>query len=565
MQADCTTLRALDHTSSFSTHARRSGALRMLTLASVLLLPACSGPSGVAAAGAPAPDAALAASAQCTGVLPDFGNSTPPPDYGGTLPASQTQLATFAWQHFVALNWASSYASNGKRGTPDGSTTFFGQPGSAQPQMTVWQSYRHKNELFPNDVAPATGVPNKSFDTAPAYVYGNVTGACTSGDTNPNVFTNLDENSQLGLDYMFAQPPGASDKIQILFQAKVNRANYDYIVTNQLFTTQNQSKYQVLNKGNLATYGAICQQSQPQNCAQVVSSSPTAGYCLPCGGAGSEGTIHVKAAWRVLTDAEAKSGRFFVAPVVFYQPRTGTNVCYSNGAGQTWGLVGLHIIHKTVDFPAYVFATWEQVDNPASNLKFVNTEYGGPAATVGQVQDWQRVANQGSTLPSADVQTVNGCVQAAIKQANASSVWQYYQLVGVQGTPVDYANAASDLPDFFLANNTIESNAFFQSFVGNKAAYYAPGSTTGPPDFTPLGTGPAGTTLGPNLTYQGKSFDMGGCQGCHGNAQQGGADMSFLGAGGANSAEAIGEFENVSERVALYLGKLLRPSGTKKK
>jgi hypothetical protein len=39
--------------------------------------------------------------------------------------------------------------------------------------------------------------------------------------------------------------------------------------------------------------------------------------------------------------------------------------------------------------------------------------------------------------------------------------------------------------------------------------------------------------------------------------------MSFLGAGGANSAEAIGEFENVSERVALYLG--LRPSGTKKK
>jgi hypothetical protein len=125
------------------------------------------------------------------------------------------------------------------------------------------------------------------------------------------------------------------------------------------------------------------------------------------------------------------------------------------------------------------------------------------------VQDWQRVANQGSTLPSADVQAVNGCVQAAIKQANASPVWQYYELVGVQGTPVDYANVAGDLPNFFLANNTIESNAFFQSFVGNHAAYSA------------TGTGPAGTTLGTNLTYQGKSFDMGGCQGWHGNAQQG--------------------------------------------
>ena len=55
---------------------------------------------------------------------------------------------------------------------------------------------------------------------------------------------------------------------------------------------------------------------------------------------------------------------------------------------------------------------------------------------------------------------------------------------------------------------------------------------------------------------------MGGCQGCHGNAQRNGADMSFLDAGCASTAEAISDFENVSERVARYLGKL-RPSGTK--
>ncbi|MGH8479217.1 MAG: hypothetical protein ACREXK_06525 [Gammaproteobacteria bacterium] len=59
-------------------------------------------------------------------------------------------------------------------------------------------------------------------------------------------------------------------------------------------------------------------------------------------------------------------------------------------------------------------------DNPASNLRFVNTEYGGPTATVGKVQDWQRVANQGSTLPAADVQAVNGCVQAARERVRAS-------------------------------------------------------------------------------------------------------------------------------------------------
>lgn len=499
-----------------------------------------AGPALERAATSPTPNP------QCTDKLPDFTSSTPPPDYAGTLPPSDTQLATFAWQHFVALNWASSYATNQQRGTPDTSATFFGPQGSAQPPMTVWQSYRHKNELF-----PATGAPATSFDTAPSYVYGNVTGPCGSADKNPNEFTNLDENSQLGLDSMFAQPSGAPEKIQVLFQAKVNRANYDYIVTNSLYTAANQSTYQTRNAANIATYGAICQQSQPQTCAQTVSGSPTAGYCLPCGGTGSEGTIHVKAAWRELTDSEAQSGHFFTAPVVFYRQTTGTNVCYTNGGGRTYGLVGLHIIHKTVNFPAYVFATWEQTDNPASNLKFVNTQFGGPPDTVGKLTDWTRVANQGSTLPSSAVAAVNGCVKTAIQQANSKSVWQYYQLVGVQGTPVDYANVASDLPDFFLANNTIESNLFFQSFLGNKAFYSA------------SGTGPAGTTLGPNVTYQGTGYDMGGCQGCHGNAQRHGSDMSFLTAGGANSAEAISEFQNLSERVASYLGK--RPGAPAKK
>jgi len=507
------------------------------------VMPACT--TSEAPTVSPAKERAVAAAAptaQCAPILPDFTSSTPPPDFPGSLPASGTQLATFAWQHFVALNWASSYAANGKRGTPDTSASFFGQPGSAQPQMTVWQSYRHKNELF-----PATGAPAASFDAAPAYVYDNVTGPCDGGNYNPNEFTNLDENSQLGLDYMFAQPLGylPGDLAQILFQAKVNKANYDYIVTNQLYTMANQTTYQARNKANLATYGAICQQNQPQACAQTVSSSPTAGYCLPCGGAGSEGTIHVKSAWRALTNTEVQSGRFFMAPVVIYgqnKPPAPPGVCYTNGGGQTYGLVGLHIIHKTVKFPAFIFATWEQVDNPTSNLKFSNTQYGGPAATVGQVTNWARVANQGSTLPSSAVQTVNGCVQSAIQQANSSSVWQYYQLVGVQGTPVDYANVVSDLPDFFLANNTIESNLFFQSFLGDQGFY------------TGMGTGPAGTTLGTNLTYQGKGYNMGGCQGCHGNAQKGGADMSFLSAGGANTAEAIGDFTTISARVGFYLG-----------
>ena len=46
------------------------------------------------------------------------------------------------------------------------------------------------------------------------------------------------------------------------------------------------------------------------------------------------------------------------------------NVIYYTGSqgkqqynNDVWGLVALHIIHKTITFPGFVFATFEQIDN----------------------------------------------------------------------------------------------------------------------------------------------------------------------------------------------------------
>ena len=90
---------------------------------------------------------------------------------------------------------------------------------------------------------------------------------------------------------------------------------------------------------------------------------------LPCGdlnvppdpdtGDPGEGAIEIKAAWRKLTTKEANSGRFFTQSVLFYTGSKGNQV-YNN---EVWGLVALHIIHKTKSFPVFVFATFEQVDN----------------------------------------------------------------------------------------------------------------------------------------------------------------------------------------------------------
>ena len=92
-------------------------------------------------------------------------------------------------------------------------------------------------------------------------------------------------------------------------------------------------------------YLAQNQASPPPDSSQYVS--------LP------NGTIETKAAWRPLNAAEAKSGRFHMQRVRFYEA-SGSGYCYRDA---TWGLVALHIIQKTPSAPYFVYATFEQADN----------------------------------------------------------------------------------------------------------------------------------------------------------------------------------------------------------
>jgi hypothetical protein len=71
--------------------------------------------------------------------------------------ASLAQLAVFAWQEFVALNWvAMDPGTTGIRGRPapdtDPNAGFLGiaPDASGNYPLLVWQTYRHKNELFPH-------------------------------------------------------------------------------------------------------------------------------------------------------------------------------------------------------------------------------------------------------------------------------------------------------------------------------------------------------------------------------------------------------------------------------
>jgi len=272
----------------------------------------------------------------------------------------------------------------------------------------VWQTYRHKNELFPYGKSADTNFDSNS----PTYSYETQPTPATGGPIPSfTLFNNLDETSQIGLTNLYAyaaseiQPPATvppappyATGTRIAYEAKVNRAVFNYISGNGYSNPAAGNGYQsygALSKarnntagydtnGNylLPTYGGRCDFPN--------GSTPQSIILLPCGniatpGDPGEGAIEIKAAWRKLMPGEVSSRRFFMRNVIYYTGSQGKQQ-YNN---EVWGLIALHIIHKTITFRGFVFATFEQIDNylddnPDSpnpeTLAFQNlpTQNGGP-------------------------------------------------------------------------------------------------------------------------------------------------------------------------------------------
>jgi hypothetical protein len=262
---------------------------------------------------------------------------------------------------------------------------------------------------------------------------------------------------------------------------------------------------------------------------------------LPCGdatiaGDDGEGAIEVKAAWRPLTPKEVADGHFFVRNVIFYTGTPFVDLAYQNAV---WGLVALHIIHKTKSFPDFVFASWEQVENyddrinqNTEDLRFHNIA-GSP--TIPPDIPVTRAHPIHSQIPP-----VNDAVHAAFKAKDPNTIWQYYKLIGVQGTPVNGPPPAGapidDLSYYYLANIVVETNQTLQNFFGG-----APNGYTIPFQ---------------NVYVNGASVQMGGCQGCHGfQGQVLGGDMSRLIAvapsNSTNTPESIDADDNMALRTFL--------------
>lgn len=441
---------------------------------------------------------------------------------------SHTDYATFAWRSFIALNNTAKAPLPANRGVGNPGSSFADSgkaPQSSSPLL--WQTFAHRTELFPGDMKQKNpvGGPTRPFASDPQYSYIKFpNGAPLAPGASYAHYNNLDEATQIGQNAIFfpLNPPQAAmngssyapaNDSQILFEAKANPVVYEY--------------------------------------AKKLSSYP--GHIdLP------DGAVEVKAAWRKLADIPASQrARYHTATVVTYQGTDDAPVAHN----EEYALVALHIIHKTPNYPTFIFATFEHQDaltlpdgtSPtglyyiANYDKIAYPDSQNNTLPVATFSDGNTIHSV--TLPKRDVadpthnppvysgsngihegqagpirvvqpQTIYSEVTAVNNQVKQlmngssefnNSVWKYYRLKGVQAIP---SSTETD-PDYYLANIMVESSQpGIQLFRGGNVKSF------------PIPEGHILTNARnmknirvPDYDHSTQSQSMGGCMGCHGIAQ----------------------------------------------
>jgi hypothetical protein len=379
----------------------------------------------------------------------------------GRYPSVQRLFDELSWQSFIALNWP--------------------QAGSGQPaaRLTdegtlVWETYSESYEVFkpdgstpdpygaPRQTLPAitdAGLPNAGTDVLPAQqhrVLHNI-----SAVDSLNV---VDEVNQA-----FSSPLWDQYGNLVHYEVLLNQPEYDYIAQNELYNLQGQVAFAAANGG-------------------VVQ--------LPAGRFGTSdlGAIEVKLAWRVLTPDDIPA-RYLVrkAFIVVEEPVRWQEVSV--------GLVGMHISHKTVSSPQWIWSTFEHVDNldvdsfaafgpdavehpKRASFYDPDCEY-CPVNVVPKADAEGKLKTQVSRavpIPKA-TQAFNAEVQALLRAAD--SPLQYYELINTQwpteptappaatyAFPENITNKSGGRPTpVYLINTTMET--YFQSGASRSG-----GSTT---------------------------------------------------------------------------------------
>jgi len=391
--------------------------------------------------------------------LSGLGDGSPPTEVDTSVGPGTCGFLQFAWKGFLAMNWPAqdirpTEGTQIARGVPDRTLVI----GQADERTTVWEQYQPNWYLFSPNNPPPPATNGQSF--AAWNQHANLPATCgpsiASAAGTPAVKVTKILSSLSKVDDM----PGVGQAFTApLIDQRGYYARYEIRFNYPTFNYVNAHQY----------YLASAQEGQS--------------FDLPTQQGSAPGAILLKAAWKVLSPDEVTSKRFHEAAAFMYTPANGTVPAECTGP-VTIGLVGLHIVQKTANFPDQIWSTFEHVDNtpdnpttapPGKRWSFFDPASTAPPNKKPQCPtpgmspcDWQPASSHITPLTGPTQVTrlnkisdspnqkalseINDAVRAALIRGNPSSVWQFYRLVEAQ-----WRQGTGFFPSGRVANVTMET------------------------------------------------------------------------------------------------------------
>ncbi len=429
----------------------------------LLLLAACNGSNEKETSATDnnsKPPCDLNAAVDFSSNIPHEVNVALPNGYQGLSPTTQPCFDIFSWQSFLALNWPAN-----NDGSPSGNSI------TANPDAPrVWEYYQEPSEVFGSNehLLPFGGMFKKEPGLKGFYMFSKLSNALASTSDLPASIKQATGQPIIDKNLNFA-----------LFEVRLNKDEVDYIVKDSLTTIEGQ-------KGKTIKF--------PEGSTN-----------------GGVGAIEIKASWKILEPGKDDTSKYYKRMAVIYVPASESATGKALYLKEMVGLVGMHILHKTKDFPFWVWTTFEHVDDApqqaqvakaGNNYSFFNPACTGctyntaPTPSAGGKYLWQPskpyaamyATNKLYGTQAVEMDTVYGPTDAINQKwqkalAAQGSVFANYKLIGSQWSvtldapPFDTVPAPTNLTNITLetyiqpSSCTMTCHRFAKDAVGKPSDF----------------------------------------------------------------------------------------------
>lgn len=334
----------------------------------------------------------------------------------------QRLFEILSWQNFVALNWP-----HDAKGKAHPRVSHKGDPG--------WIHWKESSEVYlPDGRKPAPWGVQELPPDFKAEQPGHALVLYRTSKASQLKKADIDDE----INQAFTAPIWDQNGQLVRYQILINRAEFDYLVNNELYNIDGQIAFSKANKS----------------------------VAFPSASRKQIGAVELKLAWKVIDPKNDIAERFFTQHAYVFNP----DKTYSKALV---GLVGMHITLKTQSSPQWIWSTFEHVDNLETNPltkvhgKKLKPSFYDPDCDICPINRSPGIDTDytNSKTPKNQIQRVRPISKATeqlnkqVQQllGNQQSVLQYYQLIGTQWPtepsaapyPVSEHNASNppQLPD----------------------------------------------------------------------------------------------------------------------